>query len=410
MCQLQCYNDTCLILHNQEKGAIMQNKKVLIIIGVLVLLVGSVFAYKTFVASDTFDFEQSMTESVKKMNAAKQMESSIGVEISGKDSELLSVLESTEESTAEDIEQMKQIFSVLDQVVLTADMKMDLESLKMDVNYDIDYKAEDFISVGIYIDEEEMAINSEDLLTKGVILEFDFLQEMLEQQGQSDVKFDEFSSMLKNQIASGQEFNNKMTPIVMSMFMEDLGQPEVTDESISLADKEMKVKKASYTVNYTKALELTKKLLDNDEFRTMYIDYMKKQFDNMTSMGTFSEEDIDEMIAEYEKSFDEMSLLIEEVLVDDKKVEKLDQMTFTLAYYFDKDELKKVEYDLGFAKAYVDYISINESLNITSPSEDDHIVVDDQSKLMQLMGVVDQQKVMELQNHELIQKLMELQR
>jgi hypothetical protein len=379
-------------------------KKILLFIFAVVILVSMVGCKKEF------DYNAAMDEAMEKMQNAKQMEASINMKFNddlGIKLNELSKLDPEEEMEISP-EDLDMLSNTLSNIELTVNQKVDLDAFIIDSTMDINYEGSNFISLDMFINDGILFVNEQNLFNQGAIIKFDFLSEMMDEQGMSFGDTD-FIGLIKNQIVTQQKSSDKMLPIINQIIDENVEKPEVLEATIDFNGKSLKTDEVKYTLSYRKVLELTKIFLKNEEFITQYKELMNSQFEYMQSFMMETDElNADEMLIEFENGINEFIEEIDAILIsEDPATEMLDKYNVVIDYYF-SDGLKRIIYDFDFVTVSTDYYSVGEPLTFDIPSEDSNYVISDQMSMFGITSLLNMEKIEELQNHKLIIDFMNL--
>ncbi len=373
----------------------------IVFIGVLVLsMVG---------CGDKFDYEKEMDEAMLLMQNAKTTETTSTIKFGDNlDTKILELakLDTENKLTIEDIQKATQILANMD---LKFHQKVDMEKMIMDMNMAVNYEDLNFVAIDMFLNDNYIYFNEPNLLKQGVIVKFDFLSEMLAEQGGLDQTLD-FPKYIKDQTISQQKKAKEFYPIIDRIVNENTKEPEVIESNINFEEKEIKTNEVKYTMTYREALELVKVFLNDEEFISKLNELMNLQYENMKSFSNTEMLDYDTYLEEFNSSLKEIETEIDKVLTsEDENSKLLDNYNLVVSYYF-KDGLKRVKFDFDFITISEDYNSINEELTFNIPDETTNYVVEDQMSLFGVAGLINNERFEELKNHKLLKDLEELQK
>jgi len=373
----------------------------IVLIGVLVLsMVG---------CGDKFDYEKEMDEAMLLMQNTKTAETTSTIKFGDNlDTKILELakLDTENKLTIEDIQKATQILANMD---LKFHQKVDMEKMIMDMNMAVNYEDLNFVAIDMFLNDNYIYFNEPNLLKQGVIVKFDFLSEMLAEQGGLDQTLD-FPKYIKDQTISQQKKAKEFYPIIDRIVNENTKEPEVIESNINFEEKEIKTNEVKYTMTYREALELVKVFLNDEEFISKLNELMNLQYENMKSFSNTEMLDYDTYLEEFNSSLKEIETEIDKVLTsEDENSKLLDNYNLVVSYYF-KDGLKRVKFDFDFITISEDYNSINEELTFNIPDETTNYVVEDQMSLFGVAGLINNERFEELKNHKLLKDLEELQK
>lgn len=379
-------------------------KKILLFIFALLILASMVGCKKEF------DYNTAMDDAMEKMQNAKQMEASVNMKFNDDLGVKLNELAKldTEEEMETSLEELDMLSNTLSNIELVVNEKVDLDAFIIDTDMEINYEGSNFASVDMFMNDGMLFMNEKNLLNQGVIIKFDFLLEMMDEQGMSFGDTD-FIGLIKNQIVTQQKSADKMFPIINQIIDENLEKPEILEATIDFNGKSLKADQVKYTLSYRKVLELTKIFLKNEEFITQYKELMDSQFEYMEALTIETDETYsEEMLIEFENGINEIVELIDSILIsEDPNTEMLDKYNLVIDYYFN-DGLKKIVYDFDFMTVAAEYYSVGEPLTFDIPSEDSNYVISDQMSMFGITSLINMEKIEELQNHKLVLDFMNL--
>jgi len=190
-----------------KKGEKIMKKKIfaIVLIGVLVLsMVG---------CGDKFDYEKEMDEAMLLMQNTKTAETTSTIKFGDNlDTKILELakLDTENKLTIEDIQKATQILVNMD---LKFHQKVDMEKMIMDMNMAVNYEDLNFVAIDMFLNDNYIYFNEPNLLKQGVIVKFDFLSEMLAEQGGLDQTLD-FPKYIKDQTISQQKKAKEFYPII----------------------------------------------------------------------------------------------------------------------------------------------------------------------------------------------------
>ncbi|MEA1974717.1 MAG: hypothetical protein U9N10_04050 [Bacillota bacterium] len=379
-------------------------KKILLFIFALLILASMVGCKKEF------DYNTAMDDAMEKMQNAKQMEASVNMKFNDDLGVKLNELAKldTEEEMETSLEELDMLSNTLSNIELVVNEKVDLDAFIIDTDMEINYEGSNFASVDMFMNDGMLFMNEKNLLNQGVIIKFDFLLEMMDEQGTVFGDID-FIGLIKNQIVTQQKSADKMFPIINQIIDENLEKPEILEATIDFNGKSLKADQVKYTLSYRKVLELTKIFLKNEEFITQYKELMDSQFEYMEALTIETDETYsEEMLIEFENGINEIVELIDSILIsEDPNTEMLDKYNLVIDYYFN-DGLKKIVYDFDFMTVAAEYYSVGEPLTFDIPSEDSNYVISDQMSMFGITSLINMEKIEELQNHKLVLDFMNL--
>jgi len=348
-----------------------------------------------------FDYEKEMSEAMLLMQDIKYAETTSTItfneELDVKLAEL-SVLKPENQLTNEDIEKITKPLTNLE---LKFHQKVDVEKMLIDLNIALNYEKSNFVAIDMFINDNFMYFNELNLLKQGVIVKFDFLNQMMTEQGGLEESID-FSKYIKDQAISQQEKTKEFYPIIDRIITENVGKPEVLESNITFEEKELKTNEVKYTLTFRETLELIKVFLNDEEFIAKVTELMDLQYKNMESISGTTEIDYDVYIYQFNESLKEFEEGIDTILTsEDENNKLLDKYNLILSYYFDNG-LKRVKFDFDFITITEDYHSINEELTFDVPDETINYVIEDQRGLFGVAGLINNEKFEELKNHKLM--------
>jgi hypothetical protein len=377
-------------------------KKILILLMVTVLMI-SVVGCK-----EEFDYKKAMEDSTATMQNAKKMDVSSNIVFNDDFGEKIKELVALDPENEVDSADIDLLTNILSNIEFVVDQKVDLDAFVMSAKMALNYEESNFVSLDMFLNDSMLVVNEPNLLKQGAMIKFDFIKQMIKDQGMLPEDMD-FIKLIKDQVVIQQDLGKKIMPIINRIIDENIDEPEVLETEISFNGKDIKTNEVKYVLTYRKALELSKIFLQDEEFITEYKTIMTSQFEYMNSLYP-EDQGIsnDEMIVEFENSITEMVEGIDEVLaMDTEETKILDSTNLTISYYFD-DGLKKMVYDFDFITISVNYNSIGEEIVFDIPTEESSYVIEDQMGLFGITGIVNMDKIEELQNHKLVNDIISL--
>lgn len=372
---------------------------------IMILLMITVLVFTVVGCKKEFDYKEAMKTEMEKLQNAKKAHVGMSIKFNDTIAEKLQTLAETEEEKLSE-EDIKLIDDTLSNIELSLEEKVDIDNFIIDMNMGINYADESFIALDLFMNEEMLFVNEPKLLTKGVLVKFDFINEMYQEQGLSmDGK--SFMDIVKNQMASQQELSKNLMPTINRIIKENVGEPEVLETTIDFNSEELKTNEVKYTMTYKEALELAKVFATDEEFINEYKSIVKSQMEYMNSISGGYGTTEEEVMAEVDKGIEEVVKAIDELLADEEVVANLEKYNVTVSYFFD-DVLKEIKYDFDFVTLETEYYSVNEELTYDTPVEEESLVINNMESTQALMGVLNFQEVQNLQNHKLITEFQKL--
>ncbi|MDM8534468.1 hypothetical protein QUF55_07195 [Clostridiaceae bacterium HSG29] len=377
-------------------------KRIFAILFISILVLGLVGC------GDKFDYEKEMDEAMLLMQDVKQEETTSTIVFDNELDVKLTELAALEPENQISDEDIQKITKTLANMELKFHQKVDVEKMIIDLNMALNYEGSNFVAIDMFLNDNFIYLNEPNLLKQGVIVKFDFLNQMMTEQGGLAETID-FSKYIKDQTISQQEKTKEFFPIIDRIINANVEKPEVLETSITFEEKELKTNEVKYTLTFRETLELVKVFLKDEEFITKVNELMNLQYKNMESISGETEMEYDAYLEEFNSSLAEIEIGIDKVLTsEDENSKLLDKYNLVLSYYF-KDGLKRIKFDFDFITITEDYHSINEELTFDIPDETANYVIEDQMGLFGVAGLINNEKFEELKNHKLVKDLQELQ-
>ncbi|MGM0379266.1 MAG: hypothetical protein ACQEQE_05930 [Bacillota bacterium] len=356
----------------------------------------------TFTSCSKFDYKEAMKNAKDTLQNSEKVEASTEIKFNeGFSEKVLDLAKFAEPDMPEkELNNLTEGAKVISNIELYSYQKADLEDLKMYFDLDLSYKGNQFIKGNVFMNNEYIRLDVNDLLTQAVTFKFSAFDEIMAQQNpNSEIKI---GDMIKEQIKSSQQNGKKLYPIITSQIEENVKEPEVKEGKLSYFDKEIDTNIVEYKVDYIKALEIAKNLLSNEEFIDVYAEIQMNQNEYLKQMGApdnalITKQKVNEQLTEASEQIDK-------ILNNENFKKAFKDYDVKVSYHFD-DGLKAIKYDLDFVNYMVKYKSLGQEIEFEEYDIQKDYVVESMQGIMGVMGILNNTKAQELQNHELIKDL-----
>lgn len=380
------------------------NKKIIVLLMVFIL----VFSLTS--CKESFDHEKAMDEAMETIQNATKAHTYSNFVLNddfGEKLVELSELVNEDEENEVDPEEIKKVGATLSNMNFVLEQKADLDAFIIDLNMLLNYEAEKFVNINMFMNDEFIYFNEPDLLNQGAMVKFSLINDMMAEMPNAENT--DLIGTIKEQVVNQQQMTQKLLPIMDQIIEENVSEPEVLETTIEFQGKDLKTNEVKYSMDYVEALKLVKIFLNNEEFMSVYEEVLASQVDYMSTMsGGMPIQSEEEIIQEFNKNIDEVKISIDETLANPEAVAVLENYKLDVSYFFD-DGIKSIKYDFDFFSVKSDYYSINEELTFDTPTEETSYVIADQMGLYGIMGIINQEAVENLQNHKLVTDFTELQ-